>query len=429
MTPDTQLVPASQVEALQKELAVVKARDMVKLGDGAAFWIEEAGQQKRGFKAKVVLSEPEHMAFIQDKPMICAAGYDKANQYAGVEIVRPKTVIIEGGKEVGNPYFEKDSNGALVSMFIRGIGIGYAPTGSLAIVDQTVFVNLNTLLIQEIQGKLKYNPAIATLGIAGQRPDEFVAFETTYDREQRKRVISRETTIKTKGAWHFLPVYGTMGYWVNLGHPDVQSAFEGYVQKQRFLERSSTTVLRRLILAAHPAIATKTPTITRREKGCSQGFIYVYGFRAEGGDAKKKRDEMETLANKLTAGEAAADMQVIRQDAADITEEAEVIDPIGVADPSEIPDDAPPPGFENEDEPAVIETTPEEPDPNAPAALTANPLEELTKMLADAAKDEPLKQAVASVRKEMNISFSGLRAAKPEIIADFCAKVKKVVTK
>jgi len=416
-----EMVPFKEVELLKMQLEAIQRKDMAKLGDGAMFWIEEAGTKKRGFKARVDLSFPDQFCLIQGKAMICAQGYDKANQYAGVEIVRPKTVTIEGGKEVGNPYFEKDKNGALVSIFVRGIGIGYAPTGSLAIVDQTVFVNLNTLLVQEVQAKLKHDPTIATLGIETEKPQNFLAYSTKWNNQSRKKEIVSEKTVEVKGAWHFLPVHGVMGYWVNLAHPDIQSAFEGFTQKQRFLERTSTTVLKRLILSTHPAIATKTPVVTCEAEGKEKAHIYVYGFRADDGDAKKKREDLEALAAKLSAGEAAADMEIIKTEAKDITEEAEVLEPSAVADPSEIPVVETPSGFEEEENPFTPEDM--EPKTKPVEAEELSPIKQLNAILANA----QYQAAAIQIKKEMAVSFPALRSAPEDIILEFISKVKAVV--
>jgi hypothetical protein len=414
---NTEMIPVQQMEQMKMQLEAIQRKDMAKLGDGSMFWITEGIEKKRGFKAKVELSCPDQFCFIQGKPMICAQGYDKANQYAGIEVIRPKTVTIEGGREVGNPYFEKDQNGALVSIFIRGIGIGYNPTGSLAVVDQTVFVNLNTLLVQEVQAKLKYNPTIATLGIQNEKPQNFVIYLQKW--EGKKKIVCGEDEVTVKGAWHFLPVHGNMGYWVNLAHPDIQSAFEGFTQKQRFLERTATTVLKRLILSTHPAIAAKTPIVTCADEGKEKAHIIVYGFRADEGDAKKKRDEMEALAAKLSAGEAAADMEVVQAEVKDITTEAEILEPTTVADPTEIPVAEVPHGFEDEESTEAVE----QPAPQAPVVEEVSPVKQLNAVLAD----PKCQAACIKFKKEMNTSFPALRTAPAEIILDFVSRVRAEV--
>lgn len=411
-----EMLALQAVDQMKMQLEAIQRKDMAKLGDGSMFWITEAGEKKRGFRAKVELNFPDQFCFIQGKSMICAQGYDKANQYAGVEVIRPKTVIIDGGREVGNPYFEKDKNGALVSIFIRGIGIGYAPTGSLAIVDQTVFVNLNTLLVQEVQAKLKYNPSVATLGIQTEKPKTFIAYQQKW--ENKKKVISGKETIQVEGAWHFLPVHGDMGYWCDLAHPDIQSAFEGFTQKQRFLERTATTVLKRLILSTHPAIAAKTPIVTCSDEGKERAHIIVYGFRAEEGDAKKKREDLEALAAKLSAGEASADVELVKTETKDITEEAEILEPSTVADPSEIAV-ADPPSHEDDESHSEPTTRKEQPaNPEAPSA---------GKQLADLMQDASMQTRIVKVRKEMNTTYAALRAAPDNIIFEFISRVRAEV--
>lgn len=324
---------------------------IARLGDGNCFFMTEAGQPKRGFKVKVSLEYGKHFAFPagpDQKSMILGEGYDFINQYAGIEIVRPKTLMAQDGSERGNPFFDRDpKTGSLNSMFIRGLAIGYSPTGNLVAIDKTIFVNLPTLLVQEIQAKLKKHPSLGMMGTRDQRPSD-ITFYKDNGKWGKQRVVDAEpTTIKAVGAWHFIGLTGDLGYWVNISHPEIQAAFESFSQKQRFLDRSAGTILNRLLLAQHPAIATKTPIVTDievveeygKKVKSAKAHVFVYGWTA-GNDPKAKRDDLVAMADRLARGEDAANMAVKldKTDVTDVTAEAEVVDiSHAEADPTEIP--------------------------------------------------------------------------------------------
>ena len=268
------LPPKAQqmIKGLQDKLMAIQQKDMLRLGDGAALFIREAGVEKRAFKAKVELTCPEQFCFISKKPMICAPGLEKANQYAGIEIFKPQKLVANGGQEVMNPYYTMDNNGMVSSIAMRGIGIGYGPLGSLAAVDQTIIINMSTVLLQELQAKLKNNPTIAVLGLKDRRPNEFKASIMGYDERERRRVVKKTEMVTTDDTWVFIPVFGLTGYWLNVTAPDILDVFDGYIQKQRFIERTANTILRRQILSLHPAIGTKTPIVTCADKGNEKGL-------------------------------------------------------------------------------------------------------------------------------------------------------------
>lgn len=441
------LPPQAQqiIKSLQDKLFAIQHKDVLRLGDGNALFIREAGAEKRAFKAKVELSCPDQFCFISKKPMICAPGLEKANQYAGIEIFKPQKLIANGGQEVMNPYYTMDANGMVSNIAMRGIGIGYGPLGNLAAVDQTIIINMSTVLLQELQAKLKYNPTIAVLGLKDRRPVEFKASIMGYDEREHKRVVKKIETVATDDNWIFIPVFGLTGYWLNVSAPDVLDIFDGYIQKQRFIERTANTILRRQILSLHPAIGTKTPVVTCADKGFEKAYIVVYGYQPETDDAQKKRKELEALVSKLSQGEKLANMDVVvkEDDVSDVVPDVHASE---AADPSEIPLAPVRPGFEDEDDnsfdgnvessdlkedheadnpfpPTHVEPTASESLPNAQpsAASTKSPAEELKEVFGNAA----LKPAAQKACAEMKTSYSEIRKAKPEAISEFVNLVRK----
>lgn len=439
LSPKTQ----QMIKNLQDKLMAIQQKDMLRLGDGAALFIREAGVEKRAFKAKVELTYPEQFCFISKKPMICAPGLEKANQYAGIEIFKPQKLVANGGQEVMNPYYTMDNNGMVSSIAMRGIGIGYGPLGSLAAVDQTIIINMSTVLLQELQAKLKNNPTIAVLGLKDRRPNEFKASIMGYDERERRRVVKKTEIVTTDDTWVFIPVFGLTGYWLNVTAPDILDVFDGYIQKQRFIERTANTILRRQILSLHPAIGTKTPIVTCADKGNEKAYIVVYGFQPETDDAQKRRKEMEALVAKLAQGEKLANMEVVvkEDEVSDVVPDVHASE---AADPSEIPIAPVRPGFEEEDDSGFDGDVSDEEEhgtdgaevwqgevvapphveveaPVAPVSSAKSPVEELKEIFSNAA----MKPAAQKACAEMKTSYSEIRKAKPEVISEFVGLVRK----
>jgi hypothetical protein len=396
------------------------------LGNGQVFFLQEAGQTKRAFKVPVHLEYPTHFCFpagAEAKAMITAEGFDRLNQYAGIEVFKPRTLIAQDGTEKGNPFFERDEKtGAMLSVFMRGIGIGYSPTGNLVAVDQTVFINLQTLLVQEIQAKIKRSPSLGCLGSAGTKPAEIVFYGDNGEYGRKKVINAEPTTIKTVGMWHFVATCGDLGYWVNLSHPEIQAAFESFTQKQRFLERTTFSILKRLILSSHPAIASKTPTVSDVSLGdykkveSAKAYVIVYGFKADQRGAEEKHEELAAMADRVATGERMANMEVVKPTTHDAAEDAEIADPVaaGAADPTEVPPAPEPEPGEEPPPPPPVEPP--------PAAKPTNGNGDVKSRVSAIMKDDSPanikkgKAALAAVGLE---SFGKLRTAPVEKMAEF----------
>lgn len=445
MTENGMVVAETQIKSLQKELELVRAKNMVVLGDKQAFWIQEAGQQKRAFRAKIALTYPTQFCFPGgDRAMVTGEGYDAANQYANIEVFRPKYLMGQDGTEKGNPYFERDNNGAIVSIFLRGLGVGYGPTGSLVAVDQTIFLNIQTLLIQEIQAKIKKHPFLGCLGRPDEKPTQIVYYEDN-GKSGKYRVVKAEPVIKdAKGCWSFIPHLNGLGYWVEISHPYIQEAFDNITQKQRYLERSAFTILKRLILSSHPAIGTKTPIVTNVERDpdnkykilSAKAHIFVYGFCHQDEDPKQKHRDMQAMAERVAQGEAAANMEVIQSAAIDGSEEELEADRQEFSDPSEIPAEISLGEDEDfEDGPGDVYYPPPSPDPAPDKTKTPAPVEpaatrapaekgDVRKRLKAAMKDPAKKDAIMVAKKKLNFAtFEAISTASDGDLEKFLKEI------
>lgn len=409
------------------------------LGNPGCFFIDEAGTTKRAFKAFVELSFPAHFVYPGDansRPMIIAEGYDKINQYAGIEIIDVNR---------GQSPYERDKAGRITGINLHRVGVGYGPTGNLVSVDQTYHADCSLLMIMEIQSKMKKFPFLGCIGRADAQPQDIVYHDIEYVQEpgkkwKSKKVSEESKSRKVNGVMLFFEAFdGGYGYWLDSSHPESFPIFEGAIQKQRFLERSSLSVIRRLILAAHPAIATRTPFVTEYKVGgeedgwekkgkvlAAKGYVVVYGF-AMNNDPKARRAEFEAMANRVAQGAAQADVTLPHHEAG--IEDAEIVDPVaGGADPSELP---PQDEQEPDGEPYRVESTPQT---STPVPQSANP-DPVPSVQTDPAtlkqqfmklvNDETMKVQAAAALKSIGAKTFGEVRISPEKTSAFIAAFEK----
>jgi len=237
---------------------------------GKLYQVVRDGQVMAPVKAEMTLYEKlGHIYNIQGKYTIASPGYIHLNKVASVSIVTPQSVIVDG-RPCPNPFIERDpKTKAILSVNIRKMGIGYSPSGSIVVVDKTLFYNVYTYLIQSIQAKMKrvkYEngkktdkkeyPDCAIYGVADQKPNK-------------------------PGSWHFLPTEGELGIWINYEDPAIIDCLEEHTQRQRFGDRIAQKIVERNILKDHPAIGISQVYVHEsKEKGVT-ATVTVYGYRNE----------------------------------------------------------------------------------------------------------------------------------------------------
>ncbi len=202
------------------------------------------------------------------KTHITAQGYRHLNRVPAISIVQPQSVVVDGCL-VPNPHIERDAKTrAILSVNLRKMGIGYSPLGNIVVVDKTLFFNVYTYLIQDVQKKMKDDKKEKN-GKDGQ----FSA--------PAKKVPCGIYGIASKapgidGSWYFLPTEGELGIWINYEDRDIIDCLNEHTQRQRFGDRIAQTIVERNILKDHPAIAVSE--ILTNQSG-DKATVTVYGFR------------------------------------------------------------------------------------------------------------------------------------------------------
>lgn len=203
---------------------------------------------------------------------ISSAGYTQLNKVAGITILSPQAVIVDG-KERPNPFIERDpETKAITAVNLRKIGFGYTPAGTLVAVDKTLFYNIYTYFIQSIQAKMKRQ--------------EWKDGKPTGKKEFPDCAVYgiKDKTPTIKGSWAFFPTQPPLGLWINYEDQAILDCLEEHTQRQRFGDRIAQTIVDRNILKDHPAIGIARVIA----KSGIQGWMAtatVYGYRHDAAPA------------------------------------------------------------------------------------------------------------------------------------------------
>lgn len=234
---------------------------------GHLYTLPAGGKKKRGQKFED--EEPEG-ASAQDRIrdfIISSAGYTQLNKVAGISILTPQAVIVDG-KDRPNPFIERDpETKAITAVNLRKIGIGYSPAGTLVAVDKTLFYNIYTYFIQSIQAKMKrvqWKDGHPT----DQKQFPNCAVYGTKDQAPAKK----------EGAWAFFPTQPPLGLWINYQDQATIDCMEEHTQRQRFGDRIAQTIVDRNILKDHPAIGVARVFAKEGQQGWV-ATVTVWGYR------------------------------------------------------------------------------------------------------------------------------------------------------
>jgi len=298
--------------------ALVDAREgeLARMGDGALFVRRDAkGDLLRAYRAEMKLDERRNeIATIQQKPMITAQGAAKLNQVANLQIITPPTVVVDG-TEQHNPYIERDpKTRAIQSVYIRRVAFGPSPTGNMVAVDGTLYFNIFTYFLQDLQAKIKKYPEAGTLGTRDREPKSYTYQGRRWDNRKKTYVADgKPREVKTDGKpMVFFQIEDPVGIWVDLSHPEIQAAFNEHVSRQKFGDRHARSICTRNVLLEHPAIATKNV-----QKRGNEATEVVYGWRRD-----ESIKDIEEQARKIFEGEVGeSEVHVLKTEAEVVPED------------------------------------------------------------------------------------------------------------
>lgn len=287
---------------------------------------DENGAASRGFKATVNLSQAlGEVVVIQDKAIITATGYNKLNQLATVNILTPPLCTVDGVGQ-SNPHVERHPQTKVIqTVNVRKVAFGFSPTGNMVAIDKTLFFNIYTYLLQDLQAKIKKYPACGCLGVKDSRPDSIShqsqVWKTT---PQGKKYCEpgnvQEIDVKKK-PMAFYPIEEPVGIWVDISHPEIMAAFDSHVQRQKFGDRIAQTIVERNCLKSHPAIAVTNVLLAGPDKG-GVATVEVYGWQHN-----MNVRSLNDMADKISKGEVTEkDIEIVASKEEATFEETEMVE-------------------------------------------------------------------------------------------------------
>lgn len=252
-----------------------KKQEIAQLGDGNVFVKRTSTGAIKAIRGRVKLEEKKgHIAVIQSKAMITAAGYNAMNQFAGISIITPEKLTLPDGQMVVNPYPIIDpESGTIDKVWVKKTAIGYSPTGNLVMTSSTLLYDIKMYFIQDLNKKVQSNKAAGRMCM--------------------EQMLTEEE--KQKGM--FLPIQGKMGIWVNLTNADILKCMDTYIQNKLFAERKAQTIAERNALKKHPALC-QVYVDAQGAQYNHVGFVDVIGFNSD-----LTRDDLLKLAEMAEKGE------------------------------------------------------------------------------------------------------------------------------
>ncbi len=177
--------------------------------------------------------------------MIQAKGYNRIAAEAGVQMLAPSTVMVDGEAKA-NPHIERDPiTRSNKRCWVRRVAVWRGPQGTPMARDLTLIYDPGALFLVALRGKAEYNPADV------------------------KSVVRRLGDACPDG-WAFFPemeVPGTdqyVGLLVNVTNKDVGNAIKDRTDKSKFIERYAVTFCERNLLKK--LIPVNTPEMVQGQQ-------------------------------------------------------------------------------------------------------------------------------------------------------------------
>jgi len=255
-------------------------KEMIKteLGNPEVFVKKTDKGEIQSIKASMTLKETKgHVAVIEGKTMITANGYYYLNKIAGLSVITPPTLSIDGEKEAPNPYpIIDEKSGRISKVWVKKNVVGYGPTGNLAITSNTFSYDIQMYFIKDLVGKVIKDKT------AGR-----ICMETQLTEQQ-----------KQTGAFYLIE--GELGVWVDFSNYNVLKAIKTMSENKVFAERKAQTICERNAMKRHPAFANIYVDAKGTENNRTAEVTvigYSHNFNAE------KLSEISERAEKGESGE------------------------------------------------------------------------------------------------------------------------------
>jgi hypothetical protein len=290
------MLPDKAQEFLVKKTAKGwEIQESAELGNNSVFVKRDgAGVVRLIYKQVPLAVAKKEVVGIKGSMTITIGGYNRCNQIAGLHIVTPPSITVDG-VEQGNPAVIRNEKGEKVRVVARKIIIGYSPNGNLVAIDSVRHYDFEAYYLQDLHAKTAI-PDAARFGTSVLCP---------FDPEAE--ILEKGSTIYARKAgkiWVFKAIKDIEGIWMDMAHKEIAEVYSQHIQHQKFGEVIAQSLATRNGLKAHPAISAQQVIV---QNGVAK--VLVYGYRHD-----TTAQEFEEMGKQIVAGEQPEGAQVIHDE-------------------------------------------------------------------------------------------------------------------
>lgn len=222
---------------------------------------------------------------VQTSAEVSYQGYLRLNGVAGCAVGSPPTVMVDGEART-NPYLQRavmpDGRlGDIIRVVICQTVVGPTPaTGNPVVVNYTLDYDPS----KDLQHMLAR--------VADDHPDECYLVD--------------ESDVEKRPGWKFVPLYGGVGYHVNLRVEAVRGVYAEFVNLLQNALKKAQTIARRNAMKSHPALAIHTVEVDKH----GRAVVGVVGWAGD----QSAMERWTSLVSRLSRG------QTIDAEAVELTE-------------------------------------------------------------------------------------------------------------
>lgn len=290
------------------ELLQVVAPVRLSLRDGTLYQIPKRGKFISGTDTRYVWPRDKGMAsewrdYIErpEQAKVSHEGYLRMNAVCGCSVRQPPTVVVDSHTRE-NPYVERDGFGDLTRIVIQMNVSGPSPlTGNIVVVQYVLDMDPRSDLRHMLSAVMKGKPSDDDDDTSSSKESAISAVRLIHRDQWVAHLASLQPEERTR--WHWLPLYGGVGFAHELTHSGVQRAYEKFIQILEFAFRKAQTVARRNAMKAHPALAVQTVVVD----GNGEALIRCVGWTGQAGDLERFSRALDSLA----AGTPTPGMEII----------------------------------------------------------------------------------------------------------------------
>ncbi len=212
---------------------------------------------------------------VQTSAEVSYQGFLRLNGVAGCAVGQPASVMVDGVERT-NPYLQRaDMGGGRLGDIIRVV-IALTVVGPTPATGNPVVVNYT----------LDYDPAKDLQHMLAKVADD----------HPNECFLVDEADVEKRPGWKFVPLYGGVGYYVNLRVEAVRGVYAEFVNILQNGLKKAQTIARRNAMKSHPALAVHTVEVDKH----GRAIVAITGWAGD----QSAMDRWTNIVSRLSRGQA-----------------------------------------------------------------------------------------------------------------------------